>query len=163
MKSKKHLPKQLLKRNRGFTLVEIIISFSFIGLLFMLISYFSIRMYKPSEDYSLVALESETQNVIEIIKSDIQFVEHLSDYYDDAAKISERTTSSYHYYYLYFDQENHLTEELYAKYYIQIMVSKTNSSKYIRMYYIIRKYMINDNLKEVQIGETINLQMAKKK
>lgn len=133
------------------------------GILFTLISYFTVKIYKPNQEIMLIALENETQNVLEIIKSDFKFVDHLVEYYEDVSKIEQKTTSSYQYYYLYFDRYNQLTDSLNANYYVQIMMSKTSSNKYERRYYIIRKYLINENLKEVQIGETIDLQIAKKK
>ncbi len=152
-----------MRFKRGFTLIEVVISFSFIGLVIAMITYINIQTTKHKSNLIHYYAITQAANVVEIIKSDYDFFSHMEDYYDSNLYVVTNA-NAYKMIYFYFDHNNNQCEKDLARFFVKIQYNFTNSTKYTLNQYEVSKYDINQETSyQSIIGSSVKLSCYQKK
>lgn len=148
---------------RGFTLIEVVITLSFISLILFVVAYINVRSVNNHKDLIYYYTVTDLLNVEEIIKSDFKFYDNINTYYDEAFVLKQEA-GIYKFIYLYFDNYNQLCEKSMAKFLIKVQYYFINSTRYQLYQYEIRMMEIDQITRtERNIGKSVKFNFYKKK
>lgn len=148
---------------RGFTLIEVVITLSFISLILFVVAYINVRSINNHKDLIYYYTVTDLLNVEEIIKSDFKFYDNINTYYDEDF-ILKQEAGIYKFIYLYFDNYNQLCEKSMAKFLIKVQYYFINSTRYQLYQYEIRMMEIDQITRtERNIGKSVKFNFYKKK
>lgn len=148
---------------RGFTLIEVVITLSFISLILFVVAYINVRSVNNHKDLIYYYTVTDLLNVEEIIKSDFKFYDNINTYYDEDFVLKQEA-GIYKFIYLYFDNYNQLCEKSMAKFLIKVQYYFINSTRYQLYQYEIRMMEIDQITRtERNIGKSVKFNFYKKK
>lgn len=148
---------------RGFTLIEVVITLSFISLILFVVAYINVRSVNNRKDLIYYYTVTDLLNVEEIIKSDFKFYDNINTYYDEDFVLKQEA-GIYKFIYLYFDNYNQLCEKSMAKFLIKVQYYFINSTRYQLYQYEIRMMEIDQiSRTERNIGKSVKFNFYKKK
>ena len=148
---------------RGFTLIEVVITLSFISLILFVVAYINVRSVNNRKDLIYYYTVTDLLNVEEIIKSDFKFYDNINTYYDEDFVLKQEA-GIYKFIYLYFDNYNQLCEKSMAKFLIKVQYYFINSTRYQLYQYEIRMMEIDQITRtERNIGKSVKFNFYKKK
>lgn len=148
---------------RGFTLIEVVITLSFISLILFVVAYINVRSVNNHKDLIYYYTVTDLLNVEEIIKSDFKFYDNINTYYDEDFVLKQEA-GIYKFIYLYFDNNNQLCEKSMAKFLIKVQYYFINSTRYQLYQYEIRMMEIDQITRtERNIGKSVKFNFYKKK
>lgn len=148
---------------RGFTLIEVVITLSFISLILFVVAYINVRSVNNRKDLIYYYTVTDLLNVEEIIKSDFKFYDNINTYYDEDFVLKQEA-GIYKFIYFYFDNYNQLCEKSMAKFLIKVQYYFINSTRYQLYQYEIRMMEIDQITRtERNIGKSVKFNFYKKK
>ena len=132
----------LRKYNKGISLIETLISILMISVFFVLIMNLTLSQNQFQHKYiDKFRMYNHFHNVIQIIKSDPSFFDHVEQYYNiNGEAVHDITTPDNKFYYvnIYFDEDGLISYQANAYYFIHITLTLYDYTDYYDYYYYIR-------------------------
>ena len=132
----------LRKFNKGSLLIEVLIAIVLVSCFIILIFKLNYAQGNFQNKYTdKYRMFSNFYNVIQIIKSDPSFYEHIEQYYNingENVCYVRREADKYYYIDIYFDEQGLLTYQSNACYYVYCALTLNDYTDYYDYYYSIR-------------------------